>query len=200
VRALLDPPGLPSLRRLRLSSSPWPAALWEIEPAQRLRGGVSLMLDAVPNPIAEPTPDSPLLAACRELEISNLSAVFVHAVAHEPAVRGVAKLTVRNCLGVNAAIATLARSQHLTSLRDLSVTFSRVSETDVAVLLAAPFAGRLTRLNLFCDELSDASLRLLARTDALASLRELHLTGNSLGATPDVVQELNERYGPRVIW
>jgi hypothetical protein len=48
-------------------------------------------------------------------------------------------------------------------------------------------------------KLSPSVLRALARTDALAGVRELRLQGHGLRASAPVLAKLRERYGPRVV-
>jgi uncharacterized protein (TIGR02996 family) len=197
ARELLRPPGLPALRRLCLGGRRWTADLWGVEPAARLRGGLSLRLTQPGGPAGAVT-DSPLLAACRELELYGGGADTCQGLVRSAAVGGLVKLWLYRCPLTTEDVAALATSPHFLSLRELSLGANPLTEASVAALLAAPFAGRLTRLDLSHVQFEEGCWRLLARTDALSSLHELRLSEVELRQWPALHEELKRRFGARI--
>jgi hypothetical protein len=138
---------------------------------------------------------SPLLAACRELEVQDHPPAVAAALARSPETAGLVKLRLSRCELGDADVAALAASPHLGSLRELSLSSNAFGAAGVAALLEAPFVRRLVRLDL-CTPLIDRALRLLARTDALGGLCELRLTVYESA----VRDELREKYGWRLVY
>jgi hypothetical protein len=204
ARALLAPTGLPSLTDVSLGAVS-SREFWAIEPAARLRGRLHLFVDL--DFAFDALEDSPLLLACHTLDAYCLDGLACRTLAATPAAKNVVSLSLSIQVGdsfTDDDVRPLARSPHLTSLRDLYLGQSHLTESCIAALLAGPLARQLTRLDLSraCSP-ERRALQRLARTDALDGIRELILYvpltsyGVSTGLRA-VRNELEQRYGTRV--
>lgn len=198
VLSLLEPGGLPKLRQLRFGCPLWAPSFWLVEPPRRLRGGLSLCLRQLTGDFAV-LADSPLLAACRTLEVSFSDGSICQALAGSPAAAGLVKLSLEHCRLQTADVKALAQSHDFGALRELSLAHNPLTKAALAHLLTAPFVRQLTVLDLSYTDLDKEGALLLARTDALDGLRELRLGGNSPTVPPAAREELTQRYGARVV-
>jgi hypothetical protein len=187
LHAVLNPSGVARLRCLELGEESWPAEVWSLEPAPRLRGSIALHLlggDVEVDAVA----DSPLLAACRALGWVVGDPAGATRLACSPAVRGLRTLRLVSCdLGDSEAQA-LAKSPYLAELRDLSLENGNFSHTGIAALLAASFVPRLSVLDLS-----------RCRLERVVALRRGGDWWDRGRPAPHVRQQLEERFGPRVV-
>jgi uncharacterized protein (TIGR02996 family) len=119
---------------------------------------------------------SPLLAQCTWLDLraNGVGEEGVSALAASPNVARLAHLTLDGQTGLGAVVA-LARSQHLSSLRslDLSYVHSPTGDEEFRALADSDLGRRLVRLRLRHRRLGPESLRALAVR--CSSLRSLNL-------------------------
>jgi hypothetical protein len=203
ARALLNPPGLPRLTRLRLGGSDWPDDAWSIEPAEQLRGGITVEVLSAGNSIARALAESPLLASCRGLEIasSELGDEGIRVLAVSSAIRGIEVLRLAWCDLTAVSVRALTESPHLGALRELSLRDYTLDDETVAALLEAPFLCRLTRLDLRFCEAERNGLRRLADSPAVREgIVWLRLAGYGrwLVEGREMLREMEERFGPRL--
>jgi uncharacterized protein (TIGR02996 family) len=196
ARVVLTSTSLVGLARLSLRCSDL-TDVWSITPAAHLHGRLCLSLAWPGSVSADMLAGSPLVALCRGLYLtgSKLGDAGVEALARSP-VSGLTELGVGWQHVTAAGVRALAKSPHLTGLRKLALPHNDLSPDAVAVLLDAPFAPRLTHLDLGDMSLAPAALELLSRSSVLENLLRLRVGTNS----PFWKEALTDRFGSRVVF
>jgi uncharacterized protein (TIGR02996 family) len=93
------------------------------------------------------------------------------------------------------ALEAFAKSKHFTALTRLELGGNLITAPGVAALVAAPFFGQLTHLDLSTSRIAEAGARLLAGAEN-EHLKVLNLTGTPFG--PRALKLLKAKFGTRV--
>ena len=116
-----------------------------------------------------------------DLKYNDLGSAGAEALAKSPHLTNLRELNLSsNGIG-EAGAKALAQSPHLTNLRELDLTANGIREAGARALAKSPHLTNLRVLNLEYNKIGPAGAEALAQSPHLTNLRELNLRSNRIG-------------------